>query len=130
MDVASLAFSFGGLQLRGFVRVHGALGVLGRLVDLAFLDEFRGRVVVSLGAAVAALAVDAALGLVLHAPLLSFASRDRTQAHGRGYVPRRSAFSGPGRSTNQALEACQCGPAQRWTSTVTWLSCGRSSRRA
>src|SRR6185503_17087163 len=58
----------------GLGRIDGVDGVLGGLVDLAVLDDLPGAVVVVLGAAVAALALDAAL-VVGHGRLLCVAVR-------------------------------------------------------
>src|ERR671912_341188 len=68
LGIARAALGFRRLQLGGFLGIEGPPRLLRSLVDLALLQELGGRLVVGLGAAVAALAFDVAvlLRLVAH----------------------------------------------------------------
>src|SRR5918994_7262216 len=68
LGIARAALGFRRLQLGSFLGIERALCLARGLVDLALLQELGGRLVVGLGAAVAALAFDVAvlLRLVAH----------------------------------------------------------------
>src|ERR1700687_373496 len=90
--IAGLALGFGLLPFGVFLGIWRALGLLGRLVNLALFQKLGRRFVVGARGAVAALALDLAvfLLLVVHGVLLGCQSKKRFE--GRKVT---GAISGP-----------------------------------
>jgi len=65
LRVAGAALSFGRLQLGSLLGVERTLGLLRGLIDLALLQKLFSRLILGLGAAVAAFAFDLAVFFAL-----------------------------------------------------------------